>query len=156
LTMNLSREYRSSRVPRVLVLVMTSSAFRRDGQEDVVVRPFGSAAGVVAGGEVCGQRTPVPVPGVQGAQRAVADRAARVLDGPLGGAGALAGAYQDEADPGIPNDFGQPGGLASGMLNKPFEQVLSPPAVVPGMLVGLAEVEQVADAKLTGHGWASR
>jgi hypothetical protein len=65
-----------------------------------------------------------PWPG--GAGRAVPDRAAGVLDGAFGTAGALADADQGEADTGVPDDRDQPGAAPGGVLVEPVEQVVGP------------------------------
>ena len=68
-------------------------------------------------------------------------------------AGAFADADQGEADPGLPDDFDQAGAAPCGVPVEPVEEVLGPAGVVPGVPVGLVEVEQVDDAGLLpGHG----
>ena len=69
-------------------------------------------------------------------------------------AGAFADADQGEADPGLPDDRDQPGAVPAGVPVEPVEEVLGPADVVPGVPVGLVEVEHVDDAELLpGHGW---
>src|SRR5258705_12940767 len=89
-----------------------------------------------------------------GAGRAVPDRAARVLDGAFGTAGAFADADQGEADTGVPDDRDQAGTVPGGVPVEAVEQVLGPADVMLGVPVGLAEVEHVDDAGLLPvHGW---
>ena len=88
------------------------------------------------------------VPGPGGAGRAVPGRASGVLDGALGAAGAFADADQGEADPGRPDDRDQAGTVPAGVRVEAVEEILGPAGVVPGVPVGLVEVEQVDDAEL--------
>jgi hypothetical protein len=71
----------------------------------------------------------------------------------LAAAGALADPDQGEADPGSGDDLDQPGAAPRGVRIEPVEQVVGPADVVPGVLVGLAEMQHVDDAELPGHGW---
>src|SRR5690348_15838082 len=83
-----------------------------------------------------------------GAGRTVPAGAAVVLDGAFGAAGAFAEADQGEPDPGMPVDFDQAGAAPGGVPVRPVEEVLCPAGVVPGVLVGPREVEQVDHAGL--------
>ena len=76
----------------------------------------------------------VPRPG--GAGRAVPDRAAGVLDGAFGVAGAFADADEGEADPGLPDDGDQPGPGALGVLVEPVEQIGRPVLDLPTVRSG--------------------
>jgi hypothetical protein len=89
---------------------------------------------------------------VRGADRAVPDRAAGVLYGAFGAAGAFADADGGEADARLPDDFDQPCTTALGVPLQPVDQVFGPADVVAGVLVGPVEVEHVDDAQLPGHG----
>src|SRR5215510_1437013 len=70
--------------------------------------PPSGRVGVVAGDQVARDRGPVAVPRPGSAGRAEPDRAAGVLDGAFGVAGALADADQGEPDPGLGDDLDQP------------------------------------------------
>jgi hypothetical protein len=88
-----------------------------------------------------------------GAGRAVADRAARVLDSPLGAALARTDADQGEADPGLPDDRDQACAVPCGVGVEPVEEILGPADVMAGVLVGLVEAQHVDDPeRLPGHG----
>jgi hypothetical protein len=110
---------------------------------------------VVAGDQVGGQRTPPALAGRRGAQRAVTDSPARVLDGTLSSTGALAGTDQDKPDPGIRDHSHKPRTRTGGVPVKAVQQVFSPPGVMPGMLIRPVEMKQVHDprqAAVTGSG----
>src|SRR5437764_15447819 len=113
---------------------MRSWGYRLSGRVEVGTR-----------GEVGGHRTPWAVTRPKGAGRAVPDRAAFVLDGALGAAGAFADADEGEADPGLPDDGDQPGAVPGGVPVEPREEVFCPADVMSGVLVGLVEVEHVDD-----------
>src|SRR5690348_9383415 len=115
--------------------------------------PPSGRVGIGAGDQVAGDGRPVAGPWPGGAGRAVPGRAAVVLDGAFGAAGAFAEADQGEADPGLPDDFDQAGAAPGGVPVEPVEEILGPAGVVLGVLVGPVEVEQVDHAGLAGHGW---
>jgi hypothetical protein len=71
-----------------------------------------------------------------GAGRAVPGRAACVLDGALGVAGAFADADEGEADPGLPDDLDQPRAAPAGVPVEPVEKIGCPVLDLPTVRSG--------------------